>query len=65
MRIFDENMHLIERVFIMRTKRETVEAGLKLLVQIQKQTVIRRLKGAVRWEGNLEESRTSRVPLAS
>ena len=49
----------------MRTKRETVEAGLKLLVQIQAQTVIRRLKGAVRWEGNLEESRTSRVPLAS
>ena len=49
----------------LRTKRETVEAGLKLLVQIQAQTVIRRLKGAVRWDGNLEESRTSRVPLAS
>jgi len=49
----------------LRTKRETVEAGLKLLVQIQAQTVIRRLKGAVRWDGNLEESRTGRVPLAS
>ena len=63
--ILNKSIHLIERAFIMRTKRETVEAGLKLLVQIQAQTVIRRLKGAVRWEGNLEESRTSRVPLAS
>ena len=49
----------------LRTKRATVEAGLKLLVQVQAQTAIRGLKGAIRWEGNLEESRTGRVPLAS
>ena len=49
----------------LRTKRDTVEAGLKLLVQVQAQTAIRRLKGAIRWEGNLEESRTGRVPFAS
>jgi Arc/MetJ family transcription regulator len=49
----------------LRTKRETVEAGLKLLVQIQAQTAVRRLKGVISWDGNLEESRAGRVPLAS
>ena len=49
----------------LRTKRETVEAGLQLLVQIHAQTGIRKLKGIIHWDGNLEESRQSRVPLAS
>lgn len=49
----------------LRTKRETVEAGLQLLVQIHAQTGIRKLKGTIHWDGNLEESRQSRVPLAS
>ena len=39
------------------TKRGTVEAALRLLVETNSQTSIRRLKGKVRWEGNLEESR--------
>ena len=43
------------------TKRATVEAGLRLLVATQSQTGIRRLKGKVRWDGNLAESRRSRV----
>jgi Arc/MetJ family transcription regulator len=44
-----------------RTKRAVVEAGLRLLVQTYGQTGIRRLKGKVRWEGNLSESRQGRV----
>jgi Arc/MetJ family transcription regulator len=44
-----------------RTKRAVVEAGLRLLVQTHGQTGIRRLKGKVRWEGNLSESRQGRV----
>ena len=44
-----------------RTKRAVVEAGLRLLVQTHAQTGIRRLKGKVRWEGNLSESRQGRV----
>ncbi len=43
-----------------RTKRATVEAGLRLLVQVQRQAGIRRLRGKVRWEGNLKESRRGR-----
>jgi Arc/MetJ family transcription regulator len=44
-----------------RTKKATVEAGLRLLVETHAQTAIRRLKGKVRWEGDLNESRRGRV----
>lgn len=44
-----------------RTKRATVEAGLRLLVQTAKQTDIRRLRGKVRWVGDLESLRRSRA----
>ncbi len=45
----------------LRTKRAVVEAGLNLLVQVKGQAGIRRLRGKVEWEGNLEESRTGRA----
>ena len=44
-----------------RTKKATVEAGLRLLVDTHAQGAIRQLKGKVRWEGNLNESRQGRV----
>jgi Arc/MetJ family transcription regulator len=40
-----------------RTKRATVEAGLRLLVQTRAQTSIRRLRGKIRWDGDLDRSR--------
>ena len=43
-----------------KTKRATVEEGLRLLVRLRKQTAIRRLRGKIQWEGNLEESRLGR-----
>ena len=43
------------------TKRAVVEAGLRTLVQIKAQTGIRRLRGKVTWEGNLDEMRTGRI----
>jgi len=44
-----------------RTKRATVEAGLRLLVQTRSQVSIRRLRGKIRWEGDLSKSRLGRV----
>jgi Arc/MetJ family transcription regulator len=44
-----------------RTKRAVVEAGLRLLIQTHAQTRIQRLRGKVRWEGNLAKSREARV----
>jgi Arc/MetJ family transcription regulator len=43
-----------------RTKRATVEAALRLLVRLGRQTAIRQLRGKVKWEGNLSESRLGR-----
>jgi len=43
-----------------KTKRETVEAGLRILIQIKGQTGIRKLRGKVKWEGDLDELRGGR-----
>ncbi|HTS53242.1 MAG TPA: type II toxin-antitoxin system VapB family antitoxin [Burkholderiales bacterium] len=42
------------------TKRETVEAGLRLLVQLKRQQRIRAYRGKLLWEGNLEGMRRDR-----
>jgi Arc/MetJ family transcription regulator len=44
------------------TKKAAVEQGLRLLVQTHAQTSIRRLRGKVRWNGNLKKSRVGRIP---
>ena len=43
-----------------RTKKAVVEAGLRLLVKTHAQRAIRRLRGKVQWEGDLNESRLGR-----
>lgn len=42
-----------------KTKKEAVEQGLKLLVRLKKQQEIRKLRGNVKWEGDLDEMRSS------
>ena len=44
-----------------RTKRATVEAGLRLLIQTHAQAAFRRLRGKVRWQGALNTSRLGRI----
>jgi len=44
-----------------RTKKATVEAALRLFIQTRLQGGIRKLRGKVKWEGNLDESRLGRV----
>ena len=44
-----------------RTKRAAVEAGLRLLVKTHSQAAIRKLRGKVHWEGDLNKSRLGRV----
>lgn len=43
-----------------RTKRATVEAALRLLIQTRAQAGIRRLRGKIRWNGDLNISRAGR-----
>ena len=40
-----------------KTKKETVEAGLRSLVALERQARIKSFRGKLRWEGNLEEMR--------
>lgn len=41
----------------LKTKREAVERGLQLLVRQNQQQAIRRLRGKLKWEGDLNEMR--------
>lgn len=40
-----------------KTKREVVEMGLRALLQLSRQADVRRLRGKVKWEGDLEATR--------
>ena len=40
-----------------QTKRSTIEAGLRLLVQMNSQKKLRGLRGKVTWDGDLDEMR--------
>lgn len=42
------------------TKREAVEEGLKLLIVRNKQQAIRKLRGKLKWEGDLDEMRSAK-----
>ena len=43
-----------------KSKREAVELGLKTLIRLRKQETIKRFKGKLKWDGNLNAMRTSR-----
>lgn len=43
------------------TKRAAVEEGLRLLINTRRQGGIRKLRGKVKWEGDLDAWRTDRA----
>jgi len=43
----------------LKTKREAVELGLKTLISLRKQEDIRKFRGKLKWEGNLDDMRTN------
>jgi len=59
--IDDELMRRAMRATGLGTKRAVVQAGLRLLLQVQAQTGIRRLRGKVRWEASLRHMRAGRT----
>ncbi|MEX2301928.1 MAG: type II toxin-antitoxin system VapB family antitoxin [Bryobacterales bacterium] len=59
--IDDKLMRQAMRASGERTKRAVVERGLQMLVDTQAQGGLRRLRGKVRWQGDLNDSRLSRV----
>lgn len=43
-----------------KTKREAVEMGLRTLLRLRQQEELRRLKGKLNWEGDLDAMRADR-----
>ncbi len=41
----------------LKTKKEAVEAGLRVFVKLKRQEQLRRLRGKLKWEGDLERMR--------
>ena len=44
----------------LKTKREAVELGLRTLLQLRQQEQIRRFRGKLDWQGDLEAMRTDK-----
>jgi len=44
----------------LKTKKETVEEALRLLISLKSQAKIRSFRGKLTWEGSLEEMRAER-----
>jgi len=59
--IDDKLMGQAMRASSKATKRAVVEEALQLLVQTKGQAGIRRLRGKVNWDGDLETMRADRV----
>jgi Arc/MetJ family transcription regulator len=59
--IDDQLMSAAMRLSGAQTKKAAVEAGLRLLAETHAQVSIRKLRGKVRWEGDLSRSREGRV----
>jgi Arc/MetJ family transcription regulator len=58
--IDDQLMADAMRVTGLKTKRDTVEAGLRALLRLEMQAEFRKFRGKIRWEGNLQEMRRDR-----
>jgi len=55
--IDDDLMDEALKVSRLKTKKDAVEEGLKLLVQRKKQENIKNLRGKLHWKGDLEDMR--------
>ena len=60
--IDDVLMRDVLRVTGLKTKREAVEMGLRSLLRLRQQEDVRKFRGKLHWEGNLDEMRASRFP---
>jgi Arc/MetJ family transcription regulator len=58
--IDDKLMNAALKTSGLSTKKDVVEEALKLLVQVKKQSRLKKLRGKLQWEGNLDEMRTTK-----
>lgn len=58
--IDDKLMKETLRLTGLKTKREAVELGLRTIVRLRKQAEIRRYRGKLNWQGDLDAMRTNK-----
>jgi Arc/MetJ family transcription regulator len=58
--IDDKLMRETLRATGLKTKRQAVELGLRTLLRLRKQAQIRKLRGKLDWQGDLNAMRTDR-----
>jgi len=58
--IDDKLMKETLRLTGLKTKREAVELGLRTVVRLRKQDDIRRFRGKLKWQGDLDAMRTDK-----
>jgi len=58
--IDDSLMNKAKKISGYKTKKETIEEALRLLVAQREQSEIRKVRGKLNWEGSLEEMRLDR-----
>jgi Arc/MetJ family transcription regulator len=56
--IDDKLMRDTLRATGLKTKREAVERGLRTVLRLSRQAGIRRLRGKLHWQGNLDSMRS-------
>ncbi len=55
--IDDKLMESALKVSGLKTKKDAIEEGLKLLVQVKSQKEIKRFRGKLKWSGDLDKMR--------
>ena len=58
--IDDQLMNLALKSTGLKTKKEVVEEGLKTLIKIKSQSMLKSLRGKLKWEGDIEKMRTDK-----
>lgn len=56
--IDDKLMRDTLRITGLKTKREAVELGLRTLVRLRQQEQVKRFRGKLKWQGDLQAMRT-------
>ncbi len=63
--IDDELMSIALKLTGLKTKKETVELALKTLISLKQQERIKKFRGKLKWEGNLDDMRFPNVIIAT
>ncbi|MDA1029084.1 MAG: type II toxin-antitoxin system VapB family antitoxin [Bacteroidetes bacterium] len=58
--IEDALMKKVLAITGLKTKKEAVELGLQTIIRLDQAKEIKKLRGKLHWEGNLDEMRTDR-----